>query len=329
MTAPAGWSYFDDRLAAPVEDIEFRLSGLPSLPWASFLLNPRRLRGSDFLMRWSQGVWSERRIVEAVNATDEFLAVPYGPSSVAPENDPRAHELYFERLEAAGRGNIKRPDLLIFRMEERKEAMATVARIGGAEELPFHDEDEHDMRRLLRLAIVAIECENSLWMAKQMPSYGETLRPMRRLGGLPGLPKNAVLPNIFLKEEDRGRLLAWEGSAKVPIDIWQVFHDIAFGISLRRAERLIQSGHIDPRRQTFQAPGGATSSKIVYRIHHHYTYDVGEMAEPAHLVADRLIDQNGHILPWVRFEGGRLVLASGIASRLRRMAGTHTADHPA
>src|SRR3972149_6918711 len=30
-------------------------------PWADFLLYPRRLRGSDFLMRWSQGVWSEER----------------------------------------------------------------------------------------------------------------------------------------------------------------------------------------------------------------------------------------------------------------------------
>ena len=65
MTKHTAWSYFDNRLAAPAEDIEFRLLGLPALPWADFLLNPRRLRGSDFLMRWSQGAWSERRVVEA------------------------------------------------------------------------------------------------------------------------------------------------------------------------------------------------------------------------------------------------------------------------
>ncbi len=326
MTSPSRWSYFDDRLAAPREEIEFSFSGLPALPWANFLLNPRRLRGSDFLMRWSQGVWSERRIVEAVNATGEFMAVAYGPSSVAPENDPRAHELYFERLEDAGRGGIKRPDLLVVRAEHRKAAMGAVARLGGVEELPFHDEEAPDMRRLLSLASVAIECENSLWMARQMPNYGEALRPMRRLGGLPGLPLSAVLPNIFLKEEDRGRLLAWEGSAQVPIHIWQVFHDLAFGVSLREADRLIQSGHIDPRKQMFQAPGGATSDKVVYRIHHHYTYEVGEMDEPPGLKAERLVDPNGHILPWVRFDGGRLNLASEAVRQLRSLARAHATD---
>jgi len=30
-----------------------------------FLINPRRLRGSDFLMRWAQGRWSEEIVVRA------------------------------------------------------------------------------------------------------------------------------------------------------------------------------------------------------------------------------------------------------------------------
>lgn len=32
-------------------EIEFVLNGLGLLEWADFFLNPRRLRGSDFLMR--------------------------------------------------------------------------------------------------------------------------------------------------------------------------------------------------------------------------------------------------------------------------------------
>ena len=72
------------------------------------------LRGSDFLMRWSQGVWSEERMIQAVNGTNEFFAMPYGPSSTAPEDDVREFELYFERLEAAGLRDVKRPDLLVF-----------------------------------------------------------------------------------------------------------------------------------------------------------------------------------------------------------------------
>lgn len=110
---------FEQELSVLEEDIEFELRGHAPAPWVDFWLNPRRLRGADFLMRWSQGEWSEKRLVEAVNATEMFCCYPYGPSGVAPEN-VREYELYFERLEAAGLGQIKRPDLLIFHDVIRK-----------------------------------------------------------------------------------------------------------------------------------------------------------------------------------------------------------------
>ena len=62
---------FEKILSVCSEDIEFELRGYASVEWSNFLLNPRRLRGSDFLMRWSQGVWSEDRILQAVNETSE------------------------------------------------------------------------------------------------------------------------------------------------------------------------------------------------------------------------------------------------------------------
>ena len=109
---------FERILSVSIEDIEFEFRGHASVAWADYYLNPRRLRGSDFLMRWSQGVWSEERLTQAVNQTDEFTALPYGPSGTAPDDDPRAFELYFERLEKAGLGQIKRPDLLM--LQRRK-----------------------------------------------------------------------------------------------------------------------------------------------------------------------------------------------------------------
>ena len=109
---------FENALSAPVEDLEIVLRGHAPLQWSEFLLNPRRLRGSDFLMRWSQGVWSEERLMQAVNGTGSYFALPYGPSGTAPDDDPRAFELYFERLELAGLGRVKRPDLLVFRRED-------------------------------------------------------------------------------------------------------------------------------------------------------------------------------------------------------------------
>lgn len=81
---------FEKILSVCVENIEFEFKNNAYAEWSNFLLNPRRLRGSDFLMRWSQGVWSEERITQAVNQHGEFFVIPYGPSGTAPDNDVRA-----------------------------------------------------------------------------------------------------------------------------------------------------------------------------------------------------------------------------------------------
>jgi hypothetical protein len=301
---------FERSLCISAEDLEFLLRGMGRLPWADFLLNPRRLRGSDFLMRWSQGVWSERRLREALDATGRYFALPYGPSGTAPENDVRAFELYFDRLDKAGLGGLKRPDLLVFRSSDASLVKRTVDKLGGVSELPFTAEADASMRGLLYSAILGIECENSLWRAKQMPDYGASLKPQRRLGGRPGLKKQAVLPTIILKEEDRAPLLQWQRGQHVPVHIWHAFYDEAFGISLDGAQELILSGAIEATKQTFQAPGGATSSKIIYKIYYLYAYHLATTIEEPRLVADSITDRNGHILPYVRFEGGRAQLTT-------------------
>jgi hypothetical protein len=160
---------FEKVLSVSTEDIELEIRGIQEIGWADFLLNPRRLRGSDFLMRWSQGVWSERRLIEAINNTGQFYAIPYGPSSTAPTDDIRAFELYFERLEAAGLGNVKRPDLLIFSISNQPFVESFLEKIGGDQELPFITEDK--LQELISKAIIAAECENSLWIADKMPDY--------------------------------------------------------------------------------------------------------------------------------------------------------------
>lgn len=211
---------FEGFLSIGAEENDFDFRGFSDIEWLQFVLNPRRLRGSDFLMRWSQGVWSEERIVQAVNNTNEFFALPYGPSGTAPDDDVRAFELYFERLEAAGLGEIKRPDLLIFKKSSRKIVEDLVDSIGGISELPFTPEDSSVLQELLEHAILAVECENSLWIAKRMPDYGSELKPQKWLGGKPGLKKGAVIPTLILKEEDRKPLQIWQDKNEIPIHIW-------------------------------------------------------------------------------------------------------------
>lgn len=299
---------FEQALSLSAADTDFSFRGIHDIEWAQFLLNPRRLRGSDFLMRWSQGVWSERRLTEAINATSRFHAIPYGPSGTAPKEDIKAFELYFERLEAAGLGSTKRPDLLVFDASDRERVSELVSEAGGAAELSFIRES--DLSPLLQLAILAIECENSLWKTSKMPDYGSKLKPMKRLGGKLGLRKNAVLPTVILKEEDRQPLLQWQADNSISVHIWHAFYDRAYGLALNEAMRLLDEGLIEPVMQIFQAPGGATTKKTLYKFYYHYAYEIGISTDLPTLVSDFVEAANGHILPYVRFEGGRMTLCS-------------------
>ena len=308
---------FERVLSVSTAEIEFEIRGVKEIAWADFWLNPRKLRGSDFLMRWSQGVWSEHRLTDSVNRTNQFYAIPYGPSGTAPDNDVRDFELYFERLEKAGLGNIKRPDLLIFNIRDRNYVDKFLSKIGGLEELPFITEDS--LQDLIQKAIIAVECENSLWVAEKMPAYNLPMRPQKRLGGKLGFSKSAVLPTVIIKEEDRIPLSKWQKENKIPIHVWHVFFDRAFGLPFDEAERLIREGLIEPTTQTFQAPGGATTKKAIYKYYYHYAYPLGISIERPNLVPAYIEDKNGHILPYVKFEGGSLEITPDAITLLKQL----------
>ncbi len=308
---------FERILSVSKEDVEFELIGVKEITWSDFWLNPRKLRGSDFLMRWSQGVWSEQRLTDAINSTNLFYSIAYGPSGTAPTDDVRAFELYFERLEAAGLGNIKRPDLLIFKIEDRPFVDNFLQSIGGNEELPFIVENE--LQELVQRAIIAVECENSLWVAEKMPAFNSSLRTQKRLGGKLGLSKSAVLPTVIIKEEDRIPLKGWQELNKIPIHVWHVFFDRAYGLSFDEAERLVKEGLIEPTIQTFQAPGGATTKKAIYKYYYHYAYPLGISKERPELIPAYIEDKNGHILPYVKFEGGTLEITDDAINLLKQL----------
>lgn len=308
---------FERILSVSTVDIELELRGITEISWADFLLNPRKLRGSDFLMRWSQGVWSENRLVEAINKTGNFYAIAYGPSGTAPDNDVRAFELYFERLEAAGLGNIKRPDLLIFKNSDKNFVDKFLKGIGGEGELPFITEDK--LQDLIVKAIIAVECENSLWVAEKMPDYKTPLKAQKRLDGKLGLSKTAVLPTVIIKEEDRVPLSKWQEENKIPIHVWHVFFDRAYGLSFNEAQRLVNEGLILPTEQVFQAPGGATTKKAIYKYYYHYAYPLGIATERPKLIPAFIEDKNGHILPYVKFEGGSLEIAKEAINVLKKL----------
>ncbi len=186
--------------------------------------------------------------------------------------------------------------------------IAFLEEIGGESELPFIV--ENNLRNLIEKAIVAVECENSLWVAEKMPAYNVPLKPQKRLGGKLGLSKSAVLPTVIIKEEDRALLAGWQEINKVPIHVWHVFFDWAYGLAFDESERLISEGLIEPTIQTFQAPGGATTKKAIYKFYYHYAYSLGVAKNAPRLIPAFIEDKNGHILPFVKFEGGTLELVN-------------------
>jgi len=162
---------FEQFLQTTAVDLDFFLPDLFSQVLCEFYLNPRYLRGSDFLMRFSQGRWAEDILIRTINATEDFHAIPYGPSSVAP-SDPWEMELYFERLDKAGAIG-KRPDLLILPQADYEVIRLQLEDIGLAD-LPFTSEE--DLAFLRSRAIAAAEVENSLWVARMMPDYGKGVK---------------------------------------------------------------------------------------------------------------------------------------------------------
>lgn len=176
------------------------------------------------------------------------------------------------------------------------------------------------MQELLKRAALAVECENSLWKARLMPDYGSSLKPQRWLGGKPGLKKSAVVPTVILKEEDRQPLRLWQDAHRIPIHIWHVFYDVAFGIAFDEVGQLIEQGLVLPTEQVFQAPSGATTRKVIYKVYYHYAYHLADAVQEPELQARYIEDKNGHILPYVHFQGGRMALTSEALSVLRRLA---------
>ncbi|MCX6160210.1 MAG: AccI family restriction endonuclease [Ignavibacteriae bacterium] len=132
------------------------------------------------------------------------------------------------------------------------------------------------------------------------------MKPQKRLGGKFGFAKTAVLPTVIIKEEDRKPLSTWQNKNKIPIHVWHVFFDRAYGLSFNEAQRLVKKGLIQPTEQVFQAPGGATTKKLIYKFYYNYAYPLGVANERPKLVPACIEDKNGHILPYVKFQGGSL-----------------------
>jgi len=86
----------------------------------------------------------------------------------------------------------------------------------------------------------------------------------------------------------------------IPIHVWHVFFDMAFGLAWDEAQRLIAEEYILPTEQTFQAPGGATSKKLLYKFYYRYGYPLGDALEEPELIAKSIYYRQKRSHPTLR-----------------------------
>ena len=82
---------------------------------------------------------------------------------------------------------------------------------------------------------------------------------------------------------------------------------------------MVDKGLILPTKQVFQAPGGATTKKTIYKYYYHYAYPFGIANEKPQLIPAFIEDKNGHILPYVKFEGGSLEITTDAINLLKQL----------
>lgn len=287
---------------------------------------PPTFRGSDFAMRYEQGRWSEDRILESINASGRYRAMPYGRSGVGPKDKDKIADYWAKYREAESVG--KRPDLLVLRREDYDRL------------LPLKPEDptlakDEELKPFLDAAVCGIEAENSLWVAEKMTDYG---KPVNKL--------SFIAPTIIVKREDEEHLLAWQKHFGIPICVVQVFYDRAYMVdldkivdSVKRVQTAaagegvltlgLESADVRARKraadqvqkqlgvfiteQAFPDARRTTPTvKTIYRTHYSKTVLFGVVPEDQKptFKADSIVEDNGKVMPFVTFSGGVLNLST-------------------
>lgn len=300
-------------------------------------LTPPNFRGSDFVMRYEQGRWSEDRILASINASDDYRALAYGRSGVGPEDKAKIPEYWAKYIKAESIG--KRPDLLVLRREDYERL------------LPVRPEDstlatDAELQPFLDVAVCGIEAENSLWVAAQMPDYGKTT--LTKL--------SFISPTVIVKREDEAPLMAWQSHFGIPICVVQVFYDRAYIVPLQQivdsvkkvqavaageGVELFGLASVDVKarkkaadaeqkrlgvfitEQAFPDARRTTPTvKTIYRTHYSKTVNFGIVpagSEPDFKAA-HIVEDNGKVMPYVTFTGGVLQLLPDAEKLLGELA---------
>lgn len=267
------------------------------------------MRGSDFLMPWAQGRWSEEIVESALNQTSQFGVIPYGPSTIAPE-DPNELELFFEKMDVIAQEG-KRPDLLLYDKTTFDWAQVELEnRLGSVEKMAQTSSGQ--LRDVIMRARAALEIENSLWVTEKMPGFGKPFSRYIRGKNEGRLKPAGIIPTIIVKEEDVPRLRQWQAEYEVPIYVVHIFYDRGYFIKFNDVLALLDSGELGMETQRFTNPDGTASTpKQIVKVPYILCKEFGLVSGPE-LVPRTFVDKNGKVMTYVTFSGGKIQLAPAV-----------------
>lgn len=260
-----------------------------------------RFRGDNFRGKWSLGSWAEQKIITAINASEQFRAVPYGKSgfsSAKNNNEKRDYWNLHKERESFG----KRPDVLVF----EKEIYDQLTKVEKYAEL-FKDLSsnfEFDIQEIVDASLLGIESEASIWQGEKMEHFGrnwsEKTGKLKPLNGV----KNWRAPTVIVKDEDLNPLIDWQSHYQKPIYIVHLFYDMALMLNFSTLREYIDEGIV--KAEVFDY---GKASKTIYKTYYGLATEFGKFTELAEIVPFVSQTNGGKFEADLYFEGGEIVIS--------------------
>jgi hypothetical protein len=277
----------------------------------------KRGRGSDYKQRFQTSRWAEDIFFEHLNTYPEIITIRFGLSKVT-----EADEI------DVGDESIKEPDLLAYRRSSltKKEVSYLVEKKLALDEIPRSELPEFIYEKVT----AAFEVEFSPYKAAEMKDrhklpapYGpEKMAPKK-------MPAPPTAPNIFVKDEDLGRLTLWQERYKVPeIFVTHFFDQEAFMINLKKISEfkrqyncinaaemkelinLQRNSGIFFSEQSYDRVDaqGAGEKKWVFRVHPKFATKLGVIQDVS-VGSDLSVSSSKKYVSHVLFSGGKLTFS--------------------
>jgi hypothetical protein len=260
-----------------------------------------RFRGENFKGKWSLGSWAEQKIINAINASENFRAVSYGKSGVSTaktKEEVRDYWNLHKERESFG----KRPDVLVFEKSIFDELINDEKKAELLKDLAGNL--EADVEEIVNASLLGIESEASIWQGEKMKHFGRNWA--EKTGGLKPLNevKTWTAPTVIVKDEDLQPLIDWQNYYQKPIYIVHLFYDMALMLNFSKLREYIAEGTV--KGEIFDY---GKASKTIYKTFYGLATEFGKFTELAEIIPFVSQTNGGKFEADLYFEGGEIIIS--------------------